>query len=94
MTSRQQRRAMARSQAKAARHRRKTAAVAAVIDAAKHRARTDGRPCKIIGFTSACADCPATADITIHPDGSASSDVWHSEGCPAAAGAVPWRVVA
>ena len=94
MTSRQQRRAEARSQQKAARHRRKTAAVAAVIDAAKQRAQVDGRPCKIIGFTSACADCPASADLTLHPDGSATSDIWHAAGCPAAAGAVPWRVVA
>ena len=50
--TRQQRRAKARSQAKAARHRRKTAAVAAVIDAAK--ASRPGRrpPVQVIGFTS------------------------------------------
>jgi hypothetical protein len=92
MTSRQQRRAQARSQQKAARRHRKVAAVAALIDAAKARARADGQPFRLLGFVDACADCSATADITLHPDGRATSDVWHDDGCPAAAGTVPWSV--
>jgi hypothetical protein len=27
----------------------------------------------------------------MHPDGRAVSDIWHSPGCPAAQGTVPWR---
>jgi hypothetical protein len=77
----------------AARRQQKVAAVAASIDYAAARARTDGHPFRLIGFTDACADCRATADITLQPDGSASSDIWHDEGCPAARGTVPWRAV-
>ena len=91
--TRQQRRAAARSQQKAAHHRRRLGAVAAVIDAAKHRAQADGIPFRLLGFVGACSDRRATADITIHPDGSAVSDVWHTPGCPAA-GVTPWRCVA
>ena len=72
---------------------RKQRKVAAAIDYAAARARTDGHPFRLIGFTDACADCRATADITLEPDGSASSDIWHDEGCPAARGTVPWRAV-
>jgi hypothetical protein len=71
---------------------RKQRKVAAAIDYAAARARTDGHPFRILGFTQACADCRAEADITLHPDGRAVSDIWHSPGCPAAAGTVEWRV--
>ena len=87
--SRQQRRAQARQEAKAARRR-----VATAITTAKHRAQADGRPYRLLGFHSACADCSATADITLMPSGAATANIHHDEHCPAAAGAVPWRVVA
>ena len=92
--SRQQRRAMAREKQKDARHRRKTAAMAAAIGFAKNQAKADVHRFKLLGLTDARADCSATAFITLHPDGRATSDVWHDEHCPAANGAVPWRVVA
>jgi hypothetical protein len=82
---------MNRERRRAARAQRKTAAV---LLTAKERARTADRPVRVFGFHSACADCRAGATITVNPDGTAIADIHHDEHCPAANGAVPWRVVA
>lgn len=74
-----------------ARRHRKVSAVAAVIDAAKARARADGIPFRLLGFVDACSDCTAHADITMNPDGTAMANIWHDDHCPAARGALPWR---
>lgn len=79
-----------RARRQLARRQRKAGAVAALIDAGLHRAHADGHPFRLIGFTDACSDCPGTADVTLMPDGSATSDVWHDEDCPAGKGTVAW----
>jgi hypothetical protein len=57
----------------------------------QHRVEQTGRPGIIGGLTGACRDCTATADLVLLPGHRSVGNIWHDDGCPAAAGITPWQ---
>ena len=59
---------------------------------AADRRRMPGMVRQELGLSAACADCCATADVTLIASDGAIADIWHDHGCPAAVGTVKyWR---
>ncbi|MFN8043037.1 MAG: hypothetical protein U0S13_06765 [Mycobacterium sp.] len=52
-----------------------------------------GKAGVIYGLTHACLDCGAGAELVLLPGKKMVSHIWHDDGCPAAAGIVPWSPV-
>lgn len=68
--------------------------VEAALDRLMAASEADGRPWTLHGMTGACRDCGATATLRGQGrTGTVRVDINHDDGCPAAAGAVPWSPV-
>jgi len=57
----------------------------------QHRVETTGLPGIIHGLTDACRDCNATGELILLPGHQTVGQIWHGDGCPAAAGVTPWE---
>lgn len=74
-------------------HHRRLHRMHATINQICAAAHNDGTPWTLHGLTDACRDCGADATLTALPDGRVLADIFHDDGCPAHAGAVPWQPV-
>ena len=74
--------------------RRALSRVEAALRTLMDASEADGRPWSLHGMTHACRDCGATATLRGQGrTGTVYVDINHDEGCPAAAGTVPWSPV-
>lgn len=73
-------------------HQRRLRKVDNAIRTVMAASEADGRPWHVYGMTSACRDCGATADFHGHGrTGMVFADIYHDDGCPAAAGITQWQ---
>jgi hypothetical protein len=59
----------------------------------QNRVETTGLPGRIYGLTDACVDCHADGELILLPGHRVVGQVFHDDGCPAAAGITEWKPV-
>ena len=61
------------------------------INDLQRQAEAIGAEWQLLDLPGACVDCTATGDLTVLPDGRMLGDIYHDDGCPAAAGITEWK---
>jgi hypothetical protein len=57
----------------------------------QNRVETTGLPGRVHGLTDACSDCHADGEFVLLPGRRVVGQVFHDDGCPAAAGITKWK---
>jgi hypothetical protein len=61
------------------------------LRALQHRVDQTGQPGIIHGLKNACRDCTADGALILLPGRQVIINIFHDDGCPAAAGITPWE---